>query len=240
MLQALNMKIVNMMLLVILVTASINSFSQKKNKDGFVSLFDGKTLKGWEGDTVHWRVEGGTIVGEVTAATQLKQNTFLIYRGGTPSDFELKASYRISAGGNSGIQYRSEQLKDLPFVLKGYQADIDGANKYTGLNYEERGRGFLAARGQKVVIETGKKPTITGSLGSSDSLMTVIKGNDQWNEYHLIVKGNHMQHYINGVLMSDATDNDTAIRKFTGLLGLQAHVTPSMKVEFKNIMLKKL
>lgn len=240
MLQTPNMKIIQMMLLVVLVTGSFNSFSQKKDKNGFVQLFDGKTLKGWEGDPVHWRVENGTIIGEVTAATQLKQNTFLIWRGGTPTDFELKASYRISAGGNSGIQYRSEQLKDLPFVLKGYQADIDGANKYTGLNYEERGRGFLAARGQKVKIETGQKPTITGSLGSSDSLMSVIKGNDQWNEYHLIVKGNHMQHYINGVLMSDATDNDTANQKFTGLLGLQAHVTPSMKVEFKNILLKKL
>jgi hypothetical protein len=240
MLQLPIMKITQIILMAILVTGSINSFSQKKDKDGFVPLFDGKTLKGWEGDPVHWRVENGTIVGEVTATTQLKQNTFLIWRGGTPSDFELKASYRISAGGNSGIQYRSEQLKDLPFVLKGYQADIDGANKYTGLNYEERGRGFLAARGQKVVIEPGQKPAVVGSLGSSDSLMKVIKGNDQWNEYHLIVKGNHMQHFINGVLMSDATDKDTALQKLTGLIGLQAHVTPSMKVEFKNILLKKL
>jgi hypothetical protein len=240
MLKTPNMKILQMVLLLVLITGSVNSFGQKKDKDGFVSLFDGKTLKGWEGDPIHWRVENGTIIGEVTATTQLKQNTFLIWRGGTPSDFELKASYRISAGGNSGIQYRSEQLPDLPFVLKGYQADIDGANRYTGLNYEERGRGFLAARGQKVVIENGQKPTIVGSLGSSDSLMTVIKGNDQWNEYHLVVKGNHMQHYINGVLMSDATDNDKTIQKFTGLLGLQAHVTPSMKVEFKNILLKQL
>ncbi|MEO6000991.1 MAG: DUF1080 domain-containing protein [Chitinophagaceae bacterium] len=234
------MKIIQMIALFVLMTGSLNSFSQKADKNGFIQLFDGKTLKGWEGDPVHWRVENGTIVGDVTPTTQMKTNTFLIWRGGTPTDFELKASYRISAGGNSGIQYRSEQLKDLPFVLKGYQADIDGANKYTGLNYEERGRGFLAARGQKVVIETGQKPAIVGSLGTADSLATVIKGNDDWNEYHLIVKGNHMQHYINGVLMSDATDNDTVNRKFTGLIGLQAHVTPSMKVEFRNILLKKL
>jgi hypothetical protein len=240
MLQQPNMKIIKIVFLALLVTGSFNSFSQKKDKNGFIPLFDGKSLKGWEGDPVHWRVENGSIVGEVTAQTQLKQNTFLIWRGGTPSDFELKASYRISAGGNSGIQYRSEQLKDLPFVLKGYQADIDGANRYTGLNYEERGRGFIASRGQKVVVENGQKPAVVGSLGSSDSLMSVIKGNDQWNEYHLVVKGNHMQHYINGVLMSDATDNDTNLRKSAGLIGLQAHVTPSMKVEFKNILYKKL
>jgi hypothetical protein len=238
--QTQNMKIIKMIALVVVMTISVSSFSQKKDKAGFVQLFDGKTLKGWEGDPVHWRVENGTIIGEVTAQTQMKTNTFLIWRGGTPSDFELKASYRITAGGNSGIQYRSEQLKDLPYVLKGYQADIDGANKYTGLNYEERGRGFLAARGQKVVIETGQKPTVVGTLGTSDSLATFIKSNDQWNEYHLIVKGNHMQHFINGVLMSETTDNDTVNRKFTGLLGLQCHVTPSMKVEFKNILLKNL
>jgi len=234
------MKIIKMVALFALITGSLNSFSQKADKNGFIKLFDGKTLKGWEGDPVHWRVENGSIVGDVTPTTQLKTNTFLIWRGGTPADFELKASYRISDGGNSGIQYRSEQLKDLPFVLKGYQADIDGANRYTGLNYEERGRGFLAARGQKVVIETNQKPAVVGSLGSSDSLMSVIKKGDQWNEYHLIVKGNHMQHYINGVLMSEATDNDTVNRKSSGLIGLQAHVTPSMKVEFRNILLKKL
>lgn len=234
------MKISQIIVLLVLITGSVNTFSQKKDKNGFIKLFDGKTLKGWEGDPVHWRVENGSIVGVVTPTTQMKTNTFLIWRGGTVTDFELKASYKISAGGNSGIQYRSEQLKDLPFVLKGYQADIDGANKYTGLNYEERGRGFLAARGQKVVVETGQKPTITGSLGSSDSLMTAIKGNDQWNEYHLVVKGNHLQHFINGVLMSETTDNDTVNRKSSGVLGLQAHVTPSMKVEFRNILYKKL
>ncbi len=234
------MKISQIILLLALITGSVNTFSQKKDKNGFIKLFDGKTLKGWEGDPVHWRVENGNIVGDVTPTTQMKTNTFLIWRGGTVADFELKASYKISSGGNSGIQYRSEQLKDLPFVLKGYQADIDGANKYTGLNYEERGRGFLAARGQKVVVETGEKPTITGSLGSSDSLMSAIKGNDQWNEYHLVVKGNHLQHFINGVLMSETIDNDTVNRKSSGLLGLQAHVTPSMKVEFRNILYKKL
>ena len=107
---------------------------------GFVSIFDGKSLNGWEGDSTYWRVENGSIVGEITPATLLKRNSFLIWRGGTPADFELTLEFKISQAGNSGINYRSEELKDLPFAVKGYQLDIDGANRYTGQNYEERGR----------------------------------------------------------------------------------------------------
>jgi len=219
--------------------ASTDSTSLK-DKDGFVNLFDGKTFTGWQGDTAYWRVDGGEFIGEEHPDKMLKNNTFLIWRGGTPGDFEFKAEYRISGGGNSGVQYRSEELKDIPLALKGYQADIDGANQYTGQNYEERGRGFLAMRGQKVDLEPNVKPIISrDSLGNGDSLKTHIKDSTQWNEVHIIAKGNHLQHYINGILMSDATDNDTAARKMTGVIGLQMHVMPYMKVEYRNIRLKQ-
>ena len=112
--------------------------------DGFVSIFDGVTFKDWDGDTSYWHVQNGAMTAEITPEHQLKSNTFMIWRGGTPSDFELKAEYRISPEGNSGVQYRSEEVPDVKYALKGYQADIDGANVYTGQNYEERGRGFLA------------------------------------------------------------------------------------------------
>ncbi|HPZ89648.1 MAG TPA: DUF1080 domain-containing protein, partial [Flavihumibacter sp.] len=125
-----------------------------------------------------------------------------------------------------------------PFALKGYQADIDGANTYTGQNYEERGRGFLAMRGQIASLPTGGKPEITGSVGNSDSLKAKIKTGD-WNEIHIVAKGNHLLHYINGVLMSETTDNDTIARKAHGLIGLQLHVMPAMKIEFKNIRLRQ-
>lgn len=223
-------------LIAFFIFLSISARSQDK---GFVKIFDGKTLKGWKGDAEHWRVEKGSIVGEVTAEKQLKENTFLIWEGGEVADFELKIQYKISSGGNSGIQYRSELLPGVNFGLKGYQADIDGKNEYTGLNYEERGRGFIAKRGEKVVVDESGKPVLEQSLGNTDSLSQSLKLND-WNEYHLIVIGNRMQHYINGVLMSDAIDNDVAHRKSSGLLGLQAHVTPEMRVEFKNIRLKQL
>ncbi|RZK20033.1 MAG: DUF1080 domain-containing protein [Flavobacterium sp.] len=218
------------------VFSGISARSQDK---GFVKIFDGKSLKGWKGDSQHWKVEKGMIVGEVTPENQLKENTFLIWEGADVADFELKIQYKISSGGNSGIQYRSELVPGVTFGLKGYQADIDGKNEYTGLNYEERGRGFIAKRGEKIVVDEFGKPVLEQSLGNTDSLARSLKLNE-WNEYHLIVIGNRMQHYINGVLMSDAIDNDVAHRKASGLLGLQAHVTPEMRVEFKNIRLKQL
>lgn len=227
--------------------------SAQKKKDRFVPIFDGKTLKGWEGDPVYWRVEDGSIVGEITPDKLVKNNTFLIWRGGEPQDFELKLECRITKAGNSGINYRSEQIEEVPFALKGYQADIDGANRYTGQNYEERGRTTLAYRGQKTIINSADdasapvrdnvknnawtKVEVTKSM-DKDSLQSFIKSED-WNEIHLIIKGNRLLHYVNGVLMSDVTDNDPANRKMKGLIGVQVHVGPAMKVEYRNIMLKQ-
>jgi hypothetical protein len=205
---------------------------------GFKNIFDGKTFKGWECDTSFWYIKNGVITGWETPEHQLKQNTFLIYKDAEPSDFELKAEYRISKTGNSGIQYRSELVPGLKYALKGYQADIDGANTYTGQNYEERGRGFLAMRGQSVSIPTGGKPVVDRIIANSDSLKNLIRVND-WNEVHLVVKGNHMKHYINGVLMSEAIDNDTVNRKTSGTIGFQLHTAREMTIEFRNIRLKQ-
>lgn len=221
----------------LILILAISGCSTSPDRNGFVQIFDGKTLNNWEGDPTYWKVENGMLTGTVTPETILKRNTFIIWRGGLTSDFELKVEYRITEGGNSGINYRSVEIPDLPFALKGYQADIDGANLYTGQNYEERGRTFLALRGQKVILETDKKPVIVSTPASSDSLKQFIKNND-WNQVHLIVKGNKMQHFINGVLMSEVTDNDTINRKMEGLLGVQVHVGPPMKVEYRNFLLK--
>lgn len=218
----------------------------------FVPMFDGKTLTGWEGDTAVWHVEDGAIVGQVTAAsTPLKANSFLIWKGGTPSDFELTGEYEISPEGNSGIQYRSEDVDGVPFGLRGYQFDIDGANTYTGQNYEERARAIIAFRGQKVTLPVVTEsiqalaknnawtPSIvTDSLGSADSLKALI--HDGWNTCRIVAKGNHLQHYVNGVLMSDVTDNDTTNRKSSGLIGLQIHAGHIMRVAFRNLQIKEI
>ena len=205
----------------------------------FTQIFDGKTFAGWEADTSVWRIEDGSVIGEVSPEKQIKTNSFLIWRADKPADFEFKAEYKITKGGNSGINYRSEDVADVPHAVKGYQADIDGENTYTGQNYEERGRGFLAMRGQRAILEAGKSPIISAdSVGNSDELKSHIKNND-WNEIHLVVKGNNMKHYINGVLMSETTDNDTANAKSSGLLCLQVHVSEKMKVEFRDVRLKR-
>src|SRR5690606_40287368 len=115
-----------------------------KGKDGFAPLFDGNGLRGWEGNAAYWRVENGILVGETNANTPpLENNTFLIWKEQQPGDFELITEFRISSGGNSGINYRSERVEAWPFALKGYQEDIDGMNQYAGQNYEERGRTTL-------------------------------------------------------------------------------------------------
>lgn len=216
------------------------SVQHKIDKDKpFIELFNGKNLDGWEGDPVYWGVENGILTGEVTPATLLKRNSFIIWKGGLTKDFELMADYRVSGHGNSGINYRSIILDTIPFAMKGYQADIDGENKWSGQNYEERGRQFLALRGQKAVLENNQPPLVTESLGSKDSLLAFIKNGD-WNTYRLVVKGNRMQHYINGVLMSDVTDNDTINRKMSGYLGVQVHVGPPMKIEYRRFKYKEL
>ncbi|MGB6198767.1 MAG: DUF1080 domain-containing protein [Candidatus Acidiferrales bacterium] len=213
---------------------------------GFVPIFDGKTLTGWDGDPKYWRVENGELVGEVTPETLLKINTFIIWRGGTTRDFELKADYRISAQGNSGINYRSVEVPGMPYVMRGYQADIDGEARnstgirYTGQNYEERGRLFLALRGEVTRIETGKIPEVIGSVGDTQQLASDIHGADDWNHYFLIVRGNVLIHILNGQVMSIVIDDDPVGRKMEGELGVQVHVGPPMKVEFKNILYKAL
>ncbi len=226
--------------LVSLLAVGFQPACSQTEKRKFVKIFDGKSFKGWEADTAFWKIDDGVAVGQVLPGQTIKTNTFLIWKGGEPADFEFKAQYRISPEGNSGVQYRSEAVKDVPYGLKGYQADIDGANRYTGQNYEERGRGFLAMRGQKVILRTNQKPFITDStgLGSSESLKGLIKS--EWNEIHIIAKGNKMQHYINGVLMSEAIEEDSVKGKSSGLLGMQVHVMPKMKVEYKEIYIKRL
>jgi hypothetical protein len=209
------------------------------DESSFMQIFDGKTLTGWEGDTNYWRVEDGALVGEVTPTNLLKVNSFIVWRGGETRDFELKVDYRISARGNSGINYRSVMATNGPWAMKGYQADIDGRNQYTGQNYEEKGRTFLALRGQMTRIQEGKAPQIIGSTGGTNELLSVIKTND-WNEYHLIVSGNMMTHILNGRVMSVVIDEDVANRKFDGMLGVQVHVGPPMKIEYRNFRLKKL
>ena len=212
------------------------------DEPGFTPIFDGKTLNDWEGDPKYWRVEDGCLVGEITPETIIKSNTFIIWRGGAPADFELKADYRITSGGNSGINYRSVVVPDQvtpanKFAMRGYQADIDGQNRYTGQNYEEKGRLFLALRGQTTHVVGGRKPIVLASTGDTKALAEFITSD--WNSYHLIVRGNVLIHILNGHLMCSVIDDDPPHRMSKGLIGVQVHVGPPMKVEYRNFRLKE-
>lgn len=223
----------------------LNGFAQESfpqphigDEKGFTSIFDGETLTDWEGDSLYWYVENGNIVGEVTPETILQRNSFLIWRGGITGDFELKLEYKISAQGNSGINYRSFEVAGVPFALKGYQFDIDGEGEWTGQNYEERGRQFLALRGQITKIDKNANVFEIGKIGNKNALLDFIK-QDDWNECHLIIRGNTLIHIINRQLMSLVIDDDFSNRKGDGLLGVQVHVGPPMKIEYRNIRMKK-
>jgi hypothetical protein len=237
--------------------------------DEVKSLFNGKDLTGWEGNPQLWSVQDGAITGitppDPADPTKgiIKHNTFLVWKGGTAADFELTFQYRLVAG-NSGVQYRSKELPlgDFGPIMSGYQADFESGTKYSGILYEEKGRGILAQRGQQTTIkpasaaptEDGKakgkgkgkgkgsaKPVVevTGSVGDSDAIQAAIKS-EQWNDYKIIAKGNHLQHFINGMKTIDVTDEDSANAPKEGLIGLQIHQGPPMTVQFKDLQLKEL
>jgi Domain of Unknown Function (DUF1080) len=211
---------------------------------GFEAIFDGKTLQGWDCDPDFWHVETGAIVGQSTQAHQPRQNTFCIWKGGEPANFELKAEYKLTGvnDGNSGIQYRSAELPQVArWVMKGYQADIDLKQQYTGQIYEERARGFLALRGQIAEVPDGKKSGSIGSVGDNDALRRLIKDGD-WNDIHIIARGNTLIQLINNHVMSILVDDDGVNRKMQGEIGIQLHRLPgaAMKIETRNIRIKKL
>jgi hypothetical protein len=215
---------------------------QPLEESGFQSIFDGKSLTGWDCDPDFWRAEDGAIVGETKIDHQPKQNIFCIWKGGQPADFEFKAEYRLTGTneGNSGIQYRSVERPDIAkWVMQGYQADIDLKQVYTGQIYEERGRAFLALRGQIAYIPDGQKPGSIGSLGAAPELKSLIKDGD-WNEIHIIARGNTLIQLINGRVMSVLVDDDKNGRKLQGEIGIQVHRLPNaaMKIEVRNIRLK--
>jgi len=202
---------------------------------GFVPIFNGTSLEGWEGKPEFWSVKDGVIVGETTAEKPTKGNTFLIWRQGTLDDFELTLSYRIT-GGNSGIQYRSKDLGDS--VVGGYQGDFEAGTTYSGILYEEKGRGILAKRGERVAIAADGTKTMGEPIGKTEDLQKVIKPGE-WNEFRIVAKGPKLQHFINGQLMSETVDEQEGKRAAEGILALQLHQGPPMKVEFKDIRVKR-
>jgi hypothetical protein len=211
---------------------------------GFLRLFNGKDLTGWEGNPKLWSVKDGAITGQTTAENPTKGNTFLIWTNGTVGDFELRCSFKLVPGdakgfANSGIQYRSKVFDPANWVVGGYQADMEAGATYTGILYEERMRGIMALRGEKVVWGKDDKKQVVGSVGNGAAIEAALKKGD-WNEYVIIAQGNHLQQFINGKQTVDVTDECEAKRAMSGVLALQLHAGSPMMAQFKNIRIKKL
>lgn len=214
----------------------------EKDKDGFISLFNGKDLNNWEGDSHIWSVEDGCIVGTTAAegSKKLTYNTFLILKNQEFKNFVLKFDYRLTKGGNSGVQFRSWVEKEgKPFRVGGYQADFDGDNNYSGIVYGEKYRDILAQRGEESVIEDDHKPKTIRRFADNNELKEKIKVED-WNSYEITVKDFTISNKINGHLMSVCNDQDHEKRRDSGIIAIQAHVGPPMKVEIKNLKIKVL
>lgn len=213
-----------------------------KAQDGFKEIFNGKDLTGWKGNAKLWSVEEGAITGKTTAEDPLKFNTFLIWED-TVGDFELELDYKLvpgdtkNPGGNSGIQYRSKIINEDDFVVGGYQADIDLSLKFSGINYEEKGRAILAQRGQRVTIDKAGEKSVE-EFGDAKKLGEAIKG-EAWNHYRIVALGSTLSHYINDQLMSQVIDGQPEKSSDKGVLAFQIHQGPPMVIQFKNVRLKQ-
>lgn len=218
----------------------------QEKQDGFVPLFDGKTLDGWDGNPKLWKVEEGAIVGTTSDDAPMKHNEFLIWEG-SASDFELRLEFRVAdyGKGNSGIQYRAKRFPKVgKWVVGGYQADIDRTNRYMGILYEERGRGILVLAGEKAELHPGEnnsgvKKEVTESLGKPAELLKHVKAGE-WTDFHIIAEGNHLVHKINDQVVMEVTDHDKKHAAESGLIALQLHAGPAMKIEFRNIRLRQI
>jgi hypothetical protein len=203
-------------------------------QDGFEPLFNGKDLTGWDGNPELWSVEDGCITGKTTGPDQLAYNQFLIWRGGSVKNFELRVKVKQS-GNNTGIQYRSRELPENgKWSVGGYQCDIHPAAPNNAMVYEERGRGIICQNGQGVVIDPEAKRWLASE---HDPVKVDIA---EWHEYTVIAQGNHLIHKIDGQVTIDLLDFEEAKRSLEGLLAFQIHRGPAMNVQIKDVMLKKL
>lgn len=219
-------------LLVLMPTANAS-------EEGFESLFDGRTLSGWEAhDPSYWSVRDGAITGESTPEHPCTSNQFMVWQGGELGDFELKLKFRVKGNsGNSGVQFRSVFRPDGLAV--GYQADILQAGDYLGGVCDEMhtrdGHELLAANGSRTVIDEDGNRTRT-ELGPQ----VTMRPEGEWNDYHIIAKGHHITLHINGQVSTELVDYEKGHFDLSGHLGLQLRAGDPMTVQFKEIYLKRL
>ena len=221
---------------------NLNTLTDEEKNAGFVLLFDGKSLDGWDGEPNIWSVVDGAIVGqtEATGPKKLNYNSFLTYTQREFGNFVLRFDIKISESGNSGMQYRSWMMPGAqPYRVAGYQADFDGKHAYSGILYGEGFDGILCKRGEETYLDDKHKPQLVRRFAEDAALKKELKVED-WNTYEVTADGFTFTNKINGHLMSICTDKDEVKRKATGLLAIQAHTGPPMKVEVRNVRIKEI
>jgi len=199
------------------------------------SLFNGKDLSGWEGAPGWWTVEDGALTAQSTPEKPCTECNYLVWKGGKPADFELTCDFKLSASANSGVQIRSETRPN--WDTYGYQADMTGDGGLVGFVYHHA-RGLIGARGEKVTITADGKKEVE-KIGDAAELLKSYKP-EAWNTYRIICRGPDITLHVNGVLMCQITDHDASTAGKGGIIALQMHPGPPMKVQFKNINLKEL
>lgn len=216
-------------------------------ESGMQTIFNGKDLDGWDGDSRLWSVRDGVIHGETTAENVANGNTFLIWKKGTTKDFELRLSFRCNATNNSGIQYRSKHITDgqvkNAWVVRGYQHELRNEVTFPNVSsfiYDEGGkRNRLCLVGEKASWSAEGKVVESSALIDQDAFGKLMKLDD-WNDVVIIGKGANIQHYLNNRLVLDFTDNDPSRALSEGVMALQLHAGKPMWAEFKNIRIKTL
>ena len=220
--------------------------------EGYVSLFDGKTLDGWDGNPKFWRVEDGAIVGESTPANP-SGNSYIVYRGMKAKNFTLKFEIKVDGEGGSGIQYRSltgipwrlpidEKLQpvNLNWMMTGPQADFwPSAKFWTGQFYSENTPlRIVAWRGQVVESYGTKSKRLMGNIGDIMDLSKIVK-KDDWNQYTVIARDGVCIHIINGQVMAVMIDDDPhSSNNLAGYIGIE--IESITKVRVRNMWIKKL
>ena len=167
------------------------------------------------------------LIGETDDADRkIDANSFLIWQGGEPGDFELEFQARVT-GNNSGVQYRSHVIDPAKWVVGGYQMDLHPKASYLGMLYEEKGRGIACERGQRVKL--GDTPEVIGPLELPAVDLAV------WNSYRIVAQGQMLRHFVNGTLAAEIQDEQPEKRATKGVIALQIHAGPAMKTEFKGL-----
>jgi hypothetical protein len=221
----------------LLVLCVVSSARADEGNGKFKELFNGRDLAGWEADESIWLIEDGLLTGQTTPQSKIPYNTFAIWKDGEVEDFHLIAEFRLEGDNNSGVQYRSKlnPEKGKKYSVIGYQADIHPQANYTGMLYDEGGRGIAAERGQHVTFAAD---------GSKDVKQVDAKPEaadlSKWNKLEVIAQGNRLIHKLNGKETVEVIDNDPKNAEAKGLLALQVHAGPPMKVQYKSVRLKAL